>query len=389
MKFQRSCKIYFSKYLTDSKKSEVKEYLSEMHNMIQYGIEHHEQEMLKAKSKFDLFNKKFHNEGPSWLLGRARRHAYAEAYALVTGDKNSALELGTKYSTPKHNPNQVQISDIDIRINTNPELKEFDLLIEIRCFDSRSRGRTIVIPLKKNELFNKWISKGKINNAVIITDKYIQFSFECEVEKKESGAIAGFDPGAKNTLTDSNGNHYGSGLWALLTKINRKKRYSKAYYRAREEIREYIDRTCKSIGFDILKLLVLEDNTNIKHKSKVKGRLTKNMRSFLASWTVGRIDNRIEMLCEENGVRLRRVPAFYNSTKCPICGHCEKANRASQEEFKCVECGHTMHADVVGALNSLARFALGPYGAECKHEFMLKHPDYGSKILGSLRDGRV
>lgn len=359
--------------------------------MIQYGIEHHEQDMLAEKSKLKFLGKKFHNEGPSWLLSRARRHAYAEAYALVTGTKKSSTALKSKYSTPKHNPNRGLVSDIDIRINTNPGLKEFDLLLEIRCFDSRVRARTIAIPLKRNELFNKWMSKGKINNAVIITDKYIQFSFECNVEKKESGVLAGFDPGAKNTLTDSNGKHYGSGLWNLLSKINRKKRGSNAHKRAREEIKEYIDRTCKSIDFQALKLLVLEDNTDIKRNSKLRGRLSKNMRSFLASWTVGRIDNRTEMLCEENGVRFRRVPAFNNSTKCPTCGHCEKANRVSQEEFKCVKCGHIMHADVVGALSSLARLALGPYGAEYKHEFMLNHPSYGSRLKGleTVEIGRI
>lgn len=388
-KYIRSVKCYFTKWLTASKKQELREYLSEMHKMVNNALINYEQEILDSKSKFDFQKLKLFYNVDSWLLARARRHAYAEAYSLVKGTKTSSDALKSKYSTPTHNPNQINISDIDIKIIQNTGLKDFDLLLEIRCFDSRvprNKARTLAIPLKKNKLFNKWLNfpNSKLNNAVIITDKYIQFSFEITVPKKTSGDVAGFDPGAKNTLTDSNGVHYGQGLWDLLTKLSRKQKYSNAWYRCKEEIKEYIDKTCKDIPWETLEYLILEDNTNIKYKSKLKGRLSKNMRSFLSNWSIGRIDNRIQMLSEANGVRLRRVPAFNNSTKCPICGHCEKANRASQDSFICLECGHTEHADVVGAINVLARYALGKYGSECKSRFIKKNPDFGSKILGSL-----
>ncbi|MFF0033494.1 zinc ribbon domain-containing protein [Streptomyces avermitilis] len=38
---------------------------------------------------------------------------------------------------------------------------------------------------------------------------------------------------------------------------------------------------------------------------------------------------------------------------CPECGHTAKENRPTQETFPCVACGHTAHADTVGALNVL------------------------------------
>jgi len=41
-----------------------------------------------------------------------------------------------------------------------------------------------------------------------------------------------------------------------------------------------------------------------------------------------------------------------------------------------VGCGVTHNADVVGAMNSLGRFALGPYGAKYKQTFSQKHPEY-------------
>jgi len=42
------------------------------------------------------------------------------------------------------------------------------------------------------------------------------------------------------------------------------------------------------------------------------------------------------------------------SRTCPCCGYVSKDNRKTQALFKCVACGHSDHADTVGALNILA-----------------------------------
>ncbi|ABM36593.1 RNA-guided endonuclease InsQ/TnpB family protein [Polaromonas naphthalenivorans] len=49
------------------------------------------------------------------------------------------------------------------------------------------------------------------------------------------------------------------------------------------------------------------------------------------------------------------VPAHHTSQTCPCCGHVAKANRQTQAKFECVDCGYQNHADVVGAMNILAR----------------------------------
>jgi len=53
------------------------------------------------------------------------------------------------------------------------------------------------------------------------------------------------------------------------------------------------------------------------------------------------------------GGKLVAVPPQYTSQRCPNCGHVAKENRKSQSEFCCVECGHSAHADHVGAINVL------------------------------------
>ncbi|WP_159918129.1 zinc ribbon domain-containing protein [Pantoea sp. 18069] len=39
------------------------------------------------------------------------------------------------------------------------------------------------------------------------------------------------------------------------------------------------------------------------------------------------------------------------SQTCPCRGHVAPENRRTQQQFLCVACGHTAHADVVGAIN--------------------------------------
>lgn len=56
-----------------------------------------------------------------------------------------------------------------------------------------------------------------------------------------------------------------------------------------------------------------------------------------------------------NGGILIPVPAHYTSQTCPACGHVSADNRKTQARFVCVDCGHEENADVVGAMNVLAR----------------------------------
>ena len=76
------------------------------------------------------------------------------------------------------------------------------------------------------------------------------FSFEIETgEKKQKGIMVGFDFGMKRLGTLSNGEIIGAGIEKLLYELQRKKRCSKAYYRKKEEIQEYINREIKRIKF--------------------------------------------------------------------------------------------------------------------------------------------
>ena len=56
-----------------------------------------------------------------------------------------------------------------------------------------------------------------------------------------------------------------------------------------------------------------------------------------------------------NGGILIAVPPQNTSRACPACGHTAAQNRKTQAQFLCIECGFEDNADVVGAINVLAR----------------------------------
>jgi len=374
MKFNRSVKCHFSKWITGSKSGRIKDLLSEYDAVASSAIDGIKNRIEDGASKFNVL--KNYKVPETWLTARAKQVVLAETYGMVDGQIKSCKELKQPYTKPKHCKTRAVLSCNLVSINLNPDLEAFDLLVELKCFDSRRKAVKIAIPLKKNRCFEKWNTKGKLSSSVILTDKYMQFSFEADVPKKTEGSIIGLDPGATNLLTSDEGVVYGDLIKPLLQKLKRKKRNSRSWKKCKKEIKYYISKTCKELPFKETKLICIENNKDIKRNSKVKGRLTKNMRSVLDGWTSGLLDSRVEMLAEENGVSLRRVPAFHNSTTCPVCGHVEKGNRLSQEAFRCLSCDYAGKADTVGALNVLGRFSLGKYGSGFKTEFVKKHAGY-------------
>ncbi|MFB6522704.1 RNA-guided endonuclease InsQ/TnpB family protein [Streptomyces sp. NPDC056401] len=56
---------------------------------------------------------------------------------------------------------------------------------------------------------------------------------------------------------------------------------------------------------------------------------------------------------ESAGREVIAVDPRDTSRACPECGHTAKENRPTREKFHCRACGHTAHADTVGALNVL------------------------------------
>lgn len=69
----------------------------------------------------------------------------------------------------------------------------------------------------------------------------------------------------------------------------------------------------------------------------------------LADSALGELRRQLEYKTGWCGSRLVAVDPAYTSQTCSECGHVARENRKSQAVFSCVECGHTLNADVNAA----------------------------------------
>ena len=245
------------------------------------------------------------------------------------------------------------------------ETKEFDAWLHLQ-----SIGEEVILdfPIKFHKHFNKLAMQGKRLNSYILTEKYVQLSFEIDVCDKKNGVNAiGIDTGIKALASFNNGQQYGLDTEACIERIKRCEHGSNGQKQARRAFKQRIDEVVKEIvkHFEQIDLVVVEKLKNMNLKSKLKRRLSKNMRRSIGTWAYRYWLKRLEMACETNRVSFRTVASFYTSQTCPSCGHVDRGNRVGQM-FRCLKCGHTGNADVVGARNILTRFLTGLYGARYK-----------------------
>ena len=77
------------------------------------------------------------------------------------------------------------------------------------------------------------------------------------------------------------------------------------------------------------------------------------MRWLLGNWAFDQLKQFVSYKAEAAGLSVVSVDPRNTSRTCPECGHVSAENRPTQEKFHCQSCGHTAHADTVGALNVL------------------------------------
>ncbi len=108
----------------------------------------------------------------------------------------------------------------------------------------------------------------------------------------------------------------------------------------------------------IEELQVQNMSRSARGNSEQPGRMVKQKSSLNRSildqgWSEFR--RQLEYKTAWNGGVVIAVAPHYTSQTCPCCGHVSKDNRQTQAKFDCVECGFEENADVVGAMNILAR----------------------------------
>jgi putative transposase len=175
----------------------------------------------------------------------------------------------------------------------------------------------------------------------------------------------GVDMGLVNIATDSDGNrHSGKPLEDVRRRHNlqRRRLQRKATKGAKKKLKceaAKESRFRKHENHWISKQIVeaakgTGRGVAVEHLTGIRDRIPAwggDARNRLSGWSFFQLFSFLAYKAKLAGVFLQEVDPAYTSQTCPECGHCERANRKSQSEFRCQACGHEQHADVVGARN--------------------------------------
>jgi putative transposase len=94
--------------------------------------------------------------------------------------------------------------------------------------------------------------------------------------------------------------------------------------------------------------IAVETLTGIRARTRVRGADTRAKHS---NWAFAQLRFFLSYKAARAGIPVIAVNPAYTSQRCFVCGHIERANRTSQSQFLCKNCGHADHADVNAAKN--------------------------------------
>ena len=210
----------------------------------------------------------------------------------------------------------------------------------------------------------------------------IQTEFEYEIPTHQGGEI-GIDMGVTRFATLSNGEYFEplnafkthkGKLAKLQRRLKNKIKFSRNWQKLKAKIarlyhkisnirQDFLHQTSSKISKNHA-IVYVEDlqvsnmsksakGTVENHGENVKQKSGLNRAILDQSWFEFR--RQLGYKTQWLGGSLVAVPPQNTSRTCPCCSYTAKENRQTQADFECVECGYMRNADVVGALNVLAR----------------------------------
>ncbi|MFI6454176.1 RNA-guided endonuclease TnpB family protein [Streptosporangium amethystogenes] len=185
-----------------------------------------------------------------------------------------------------------------------------------------------------------------------------------EAAREEPQGWLGVDLGIVNLATDSTGESYsGRGVRAVRRRNARlrarlQSKGTKSAKRLLKRRRRKESRFARNVNHVIAKKLVgkakdtrsgiaLEDLTGIRERVTVR----KAQRADLHSWGFHQLRTFVTYKAALAGVVVRLVDPRNTSRTCPGCGHIDRRNRPTRDDFRCVSCGLAGPADHFAAIN--------------------------------------
>jgi hypothetical protein len=282
------------------------------------------------------------------LSYRHRSNCLKVALETISATRKAAKATRKRASCPIIS-GRIRLSSLVAKVECGKST--FDYVLKVSCLTS---GKPITIPFKSHKRLNHWLNKlgAKLLQGCVLGDGWAALWIDVPDQQTKAGSDLGVDIGINKLFVDSNGNQYGTGMKAICAKVRRCKPGSKRLIQVSRARKDYINLAVKQLPWDNLGSIGVERLKNLKlGKKPSRG---KTFRKAIAPWTYRQAITRIEMLAQENRVRLVAVDPRNTSRTCPICKTVAKESRRA-ERFCCVSCGFAADADHVSAVNVLVR----------------------------------
>jgi putative transposase len=228
-------------------------------------------------------------------------------------------------------------------------------------------GGRMIVPLIYGEYQGRRFDRLK--GQVDLVYRGGQFFLYATVEMPEDDPIEpkdwlGVDLGIVNLATDSDGNtysgekveevrrrHHRNRMRAQRKGTKGAKKRLKRLARRESDFRRHenhvVSKAIVARAKDTDRGIALENLEHIRERTTVRAR----QRSRHSGWAFFQLRAFVEYKARLAGVPVIAVDPRNTSRTCAECGHCDKANRKGQTEFRCHHCGHSANADLNAARN--------------------------------------
>lgn len=301
----------------------------------------------------------------TWLSARCLSSIVTQISSMIRGavDKRKRYlfisnKLKTNNESSEHLDNKLdamtlikpEFSKINLELSSkNVDIrkgKHFDYFVSLKSIGDDK----ICIPIKKTRLDIKWEKRGKLLGGFLFSEDKIEFRYDVVPEENNSSITIGIEQGMNDILTISDGrttpktDTHGNTLHSILEKMSKKKKGSRAFQRAQEQRKNFINWSINQLNFRNVQEVRFEKIYNIGYKKRKSRKLS--------HWTNTLIRDKVKRVCEEMKVSFIEQSSSYRSQRCSHCGLVRKANRKGKS-YKCNNCNLEMDSDLNAAKNHL------------------------------------
>jgi len=218
----------------------------------------------------------------------------------------------------------------------------------------------MVIPVRSTTHLNRLLAEGgRLAKTIRLgRDRTHRLFVDLLVEKprpplKTEGRVVGMDSNYKNGFVFSDGQVIGQEVHPRIQAFKKRQKHT------HDEIQSVIGAALKRLDLSQIKLLAVEHLKRVK--SHKRGKFSRQFNRRLSHWLYDYTVQLLVRICEEQGIRLEWKDPWKTSQFCRFCRKWDRRNRVG-DQFHCVHCGHSEHADLNAAKNLELLGEAGVYG---------------------------